>query len=168
RSWPGRTLPTLRWLAAVIIVAATAAAFAIFWSGFRPDSHHAPSAEAEKFYRAGLYGWQSRTPAGLTEAVDDFTQAIVRDPQYAEAYAGLATCYNLLREYTAMPPDYAFPRAKAAAERAIALDPSLADGHLALAFADFWWAHDTKAARREFVRAVALAPQSATAHHWYA
>src|SRR6185312_11089984 len=89
-------------------------------------------------------------------------------PLYAEAYAGLANCYNLLREYTAMPPDFAFPRAKAAAERAIALDPSLADGHLALAFADFWWAHDTKAARREFQRAVQLAPQSATAHHWYA
>ena len=133
-----------------------------------PIARHASNAEAEKFYRAGLYAWQTRTPEGLTRAVDDFTQAIVRDPQYAKAYAGLANCYNLLREYTAMPPDYAFPRAKAAAERAIALDPSLPDAHAALAFADFYWSHDTGAARREFERAVALAPQDATAHHWYA
>jgi Tfp pilus assembly protein PilF len=133
-----------------------------------PAARHAANVEAERFYRAGLYGWQSRTPAGLTHAVDDFTQAIVRDPQYAKAYAGLANCYNLLREYTAMPPDYAFPRAKAAAERAIALDPSLPDAHTALAFVDFYWSHDTAAARREFERAIALAPQDATAHHWYA
>jgi tetratricopeptide (TPR) repeat protein len=131
-------------------------------------TRHVPSAEAEKFYQAGLYGWHSRTPAGLNHAVDDFTQAIVHDPQYAKAYAGLANCYNLLREYTAMPPDYAFPRAKAAAERAIALDPSLPDAHTALAFVDFYWSHETAAARREFERAVILAPRNATAHHWYA
>lgn len=126
------------------------------------------SAEAESFYRAGLYEWQTRTPVGLTRAVDDFTQAIVRDPQYAQAYAGLASCYNLLREYTTMAPDYAFPRAKAAAERAIALDPSLADAHASLAFVDFYWSRDVPGARREFERAVALSPQNATAHHWYA
>lgn len=131
-------------------------------------ARHLPNAVAEKFYQAGLYGWHSRTPAGLTRAVDDFTQAIVHDPQYAKAYAGLANCYNLLREYTAMPPDYAFPRAKAAAERAVALDPSLPDAHTALAFVDFYWSHDTAAAGREFQRAVALAPEDATAHQWYA
>ena len=120
------------------------------------------------FYRAGLFEWQSRTPAGLRHAVDDFTQAIVRDPQYAQAYAGLAQCYELLREYTPVKPDYAFPRAKAAADRAIALDPSLPDAHRALAFADFYWLHDAVTARREFQRAIALAPESAAAHHWYA
>src|SRR5690348_16883753 len=91
-----------------------------------PRVTHVPSAEARAFYAEGLYAWQTRTPAGLARAVDDFTQAIVRDPQYARAYAGLAACYNLLREYTTMAPEDAFPRAKAAAERAIALDPSLA------------------------------------------
>jgi Tfp pilus assembly protein PilF len=129
---------------------------------------HRPSAEALAFYRAGLFEWQSRTPEGLRHAVDDFTQAIVRDPQYAEAYAGLAQCYELLREYTTVAPDYAFPRAKAAADRAIALDPSLTEAHLALAFADFYWFHDALTARHEFERAVALAPNNAVAHHWYA
>ena len=129
---------------------------------------HRPNAEALAFYRAGLFEWQSRTPEGLRHAVDDFTQAIVRDPQYAQAYAGLAQCYELLREYTTVTPDYAFPRAKAAADRAIALDPSLTEAHLALAFADFYWFHDAQTARREFERAVALAPNNAVAHHWYA
>jgi Tfp pilus assembly protein PilF len=129
---------------------------------------HQPNKEALAFYRAGLFEWQSRTPGGLRHAVDDFTQAIVRDPQYAQAYAGLAQCYELLREYTTVTPDYAFPRAKAAADRAIALDPSLADAHLAMAFADFYWSHDAATARREFLRAIALAPGSAVAHHWYA
>ncbi len=129
---------------------------------------HHPNAEALAFYRAGLFEWQSRTPEGLRHAVDDFTQAIVRDPQYAEAYAGLAQCYELLREYTTVTPDYAFPRAKAAADRAIALDPSLTEAHLALAFADFYWFHDAQTARREFARAVTLAPDNAVAHHWYA
>lgn len=129
---------------------------------------HRPGPEALAFYRAGLFEWQSRTPAGLRHAVDDFTQAIVRDPQYAEAYAGLAQCYELLREYTTMTPDYAFPRAKAAADRAIALDPSLAEAHLALAFEEFYWSHNSSVARREFERAIALAPGNAVAHHWYA
>jgi Tfp pilus assembly protein PilF len=129
---------------------------------------HRPSAEALAYYRAGLFEWQTRTPTGLRHAVDDFTQAIVRDPQYARAYAGLAQCYELLREYTTVTPDYAFPRAKAAADRAIALDPSLADAHLALAFAEFYWFHHSRIAQREFERALALAPGNAVAHHWYA
>jgi Tfp pilus assembly protein PilF len=126
------------------------------------------NAEATAFYRAGLYEWQTRTPVGLTHAVDDFTQAIVHDPGFAEAYAGLANCYNLLREFSTMPPGEAYPRAKAAAERAIALNPSLGDAHADLAFVDFYWSRDVAGARREFQRALALEPRSAMAHHWYA
>jgi Tfp pilus assembly protein PilF len=126
------------------------------------------NAEATAFYRAGLYEWQTRTPVGLTRAVDDFTQAIVHDPGYAEAYAGLANCYNLLREFSSMPPEQAYPRARAAAERAIALNPSLGDAHADLAFVDFYWSRDIAGARREFQRALALDPRSAMAHHWYA
>lgn len=105
---------------------------------------------------------------GLNQALDDFTQAIVRDPQYARPYVGLADAYNLLREYTAMPAEVAYPKAKAAAQRAIALDDSLADAHSALGFVDFFWSWDAPAAEREFRRAIALDPRSANAHHWYA
>jgi tetratricopeptide (TPR) repeat protein len=100
--------------------------------------------------------------------VDYFTQSIVHDPQFAPAYAGLAMSFDLLREYTTMSPEYAYPRAKAAAERAIALDPSLGIAHAALAFADFYWSRDPAEAKREFRQALALSPRDATVHHWFA
>ena len=129
-----------------------------------------PSAnpEAEDLYLQGLYHWNQRTPEGLHKAVDDFTQSIVRDPNYAPAYVGLANCYNLLREYTLMPAKEAYPRALAAAQRAIALDDSLAEAHNALAFVDFYWSWDAAGAEHEFQRSIALDPNSEVAHHWYA
>jgi len=129
---------------------------------------HSVSPESEELYLQGLYYWNKRTPEGLNHALDDFTQSIVRDPNYAPAYAGLANCYNLLREYTLMPATEAYPRAMAAAQRAIALDDSLAEAHTSLAFADFYWSWDASGAEHEFQRAIALDPNSVVAHHWYA
>ena len=68
-------------------------------TGTAAARHHIPDPQAEQLYLKGIYYWQKRTPESLNQAVDYFTQAVVRDPQYAEAYAGLANCYNLLREY---------------------------------------------------------------------
>jgi len=124
--------------------------------------------EAESLYLQGMYYWNKRTPESLNQALDYFTQSIVRDPNYAPAYAGLANCYNLLREFTLMPAKDAYPRAMAAAKRAIALDDSLAEAHSALAFGDFYWSWDAPAAESEFRRAIALDPNSVVAHHWYA
>ena len=131
-------------------------------------STHLPNPNAVTLYRTGLYYWNARTPASLNLAVDSFTQAIVQDPDYAEAYVGLANCYNLLREFSMMPPEEAYPRAEAAAERAIALKPQMADAHTSLAFVEFYWRRDVAAAEREFRRALALNPGSALTHHWYA
>jgi tetratricopeptide (TPR) repeat protein len=128
---------------------------------------HIPDPEAEQLYLKGIYYWQKRTPESLNQAVDYFTQAVVRDPQYAEAYVGLANCYNLLREYSRMPPNEAYPRAEAAAKRAIALDDSLSGAHSALGFVDFYWSWDVAGAQREFVRALTLDPNSVNAHYWY-
>jgi tetratricopeptide (TPR) repeat protein len=128
----------------------------------------AANPEAQEFYLQGLYHWNKRTPADLNQAVDDFTQSIVHDPEYAPAYAGLANSYNLMREYTLMPAKEAYPRAIAAAQRAIALDDSLAEAHNSLAFADFYWSWDAHSADHEFQRAIALDPNSVVAHHWYA
>jgi tetratricopeptide (TPR) repeat protein len=125
-------------------------------------------AEAEDLYLKGRYYWNKRTPADLNRAVDYFTQAIVRDPNYAKAYVGLSDCYNLLREYTVMPPDEAYPRAMAAAKKAIELDPSLAEAHNSLAFGSFYWMWDANTAEREFRRALTLDPNYVLAHHWYA
>jgi Tfp pilus assembly protein PilF len=130
--------------------------------------HHTPDPEAEQLYLKGIYYWQKRTPETLNQAVDYFTQAVVRDPQYAEAYVGLADCYNLLREYSVMPPSEAYPRAMAAAKRAIALDDSLSGAHSSMAFVDFYWSWDVASAQHEFERAIELDPKSVIAHHWYA
>ena len=128
----------------------------------------AASPEAEELYLQGLYQWNKRTPESLNRALDDFTQSIVRDPNYAPAYVGLANCYNLLREYTIMPAQEAYPRAMAAAQRAIALDDSLTEAHSALGFVDFYWSWDAPGAEHEFQRAIALDASSVVAHHWYA
>jgi tetratricopeptide (TPR) repeat protein len=137
-------------------------------AGTAESRGRAGSREAEEFYLQGRYYWNRRTPDDLNRAVDYFTQAIVRDPNYAQAYAGLADCYNLLREYTAMPDKEAYPRALAAATKAVELDDKLADAHASLGFISFYWTWDTATAEREFQRALELDPNHVSAHHWYA
>lgn len=129
---------------------------------------HSSNPEAEQFYLRGRYYWQKRTPEDLNRAVDAFTQAIVHDPTYAPAYVGLADCYNLLREYTVMPASEAYPRALAAARKAVELDDRSSDAHASLAFVLFYGKWDAVGAEREFNRAIELAPNNAVAHHWYA
>ena len=124
--------------------------------------------EARDLYLKGRYYWNKRTPEGLNQAIDYFNQAIVRDPVYAQAYVGLADCYNLLSEFTSMPSREAFARASAAAKKAVALDDSSPAAHNALAFASFWGLWDVATADREFRRALVLNPNYVNAHHWYA
>ncbi|MGD0213015.1 MAG: winged helix-turn-helix domain-containing protein [Terriglobales bacterium] len=131
-------------------------------------AHRAANRDAEEFYLKGRYYWEKRTPESLTKAVDFFTQAIVHDPNFAQAYVGLADCYNLLREYTVMPSSEAFPRAQAAAKRAVELDPQSSEAHASLAFVSFFGMWDVVTADREFRRAIELDPNNAAAHHWYA
>ena len=155
---------------AFILLLAGAGYFAGAWHGRGRTVAAAASSDAKatQLYKSALFEWQTRSPAGLRYAVKDFEGAIARDPHYAMAYAGLADCYNLLREFTPMPPEIAYPRAKAAAERAIALDPSIAEAHAALGFDDFYWSRDEANARRQFETALKLDPDSADIHHWYA
>ena len=128
----------------------------------------AANREAEEFYLRGRYYWEKRTPDSLNKAVDSFTQAIVHDPGYAPAYVGLADCYNLLREYTVMPAAEAYPRALAAAKKAVELDDRSSEAHASLAFASFFGMWDVATADREFRRAIDLNPNNGVAHHWYA
>ena len=127
----------------------------------------AAAAPAPELYLQGVYAWNTRTRAGLTDAIADFSRVILDHPGYAPAYAGLADCYNLMPEYGGMGPAEAYPQAKVAALRAVALDDRLAGAHRALGFVDFWWSHDVAASRREFSRALALDPDAAPTHHWY-
>ena len=129
---------------------------------------HPANQEARDLYLQGRYYWNKRTPDDLRKAQDDFTQAIVRDPGYADPYVGLADSYNLLREFSVMSDEEAFPRALAAARTAVKLDDRSSQAHASLAFATFYGLRDTVTAEREFRRSIELDPKNATAHHWYA
>jgi tetratricopeptide (TPR) repeat protein len=96
-----------------------------------------------------------------------FEQAIARDPRFAQAYAGLADAYVLLPGYSVRKASEAWPRGQAAAERALALDSTLAEAHTTLAYGKFLFDSDWRAAEQGFRRAIALNPDYATAHHWY-
>ena len=124
--------------------------------------------EAQNFYARGRYEWNQRTPDSLNRALDNFMQAIVHDPGYAQAYVGLAETYDLLREYSTMPDNEAYSRGVAAARRAVELDDSLADAHRALAFAEMYGSWDFTGAEKEFRRAIELNPQDPEVRRWYA
>ncbi len=119
-------------------------------------------------YLAGRYNLSTRTPEGLTRALEQFTQIIARDPNHAGAYAELANTYNLLPQYALMPADIAYPQAKTAAERAIRLDAKLAAGYSALGFTEFFWSRDFSRSKALFEQALALDPNSAQTYAWYA
>lgn len=146
------------------------ARFAAWAAGSREEgtSPHILTPEVQDLYLKGRYYWSKRTPEDLNKAVDYFTQAIVKDPAYAPAFVGLADCYNLLREFSVMPPDEAFPRALAAAQKAVELDDSSAEAHNSLAFATYYWNWDAATAEREFLRGLELNPNFVQGHHWYA
>jgi tetratricopeptide (TPR) repeat protein len=130
-----------------------------------------PEAEkrlADDFYLRGRYEWNQRTPDSLHRALDLFTQSIVHDPGDARAYAGLADTYDLLREYSTEADADVFPRAIAAAKKAVALDDSLAEAHRALAFAEMYGDWNFAGAETEFRRAIELDPRDPQARRWYA
>ncbi|MFN0108011.1 MAG: protein kinase domain-containing protein [Blastocatellia bacterium] len=123
--------------------------------------------EAYQLYLRGRYHWNRRTPADLRLGVEFFEKAIQRAPGYALGYAGLADSYNMLGAYGAMPTIEAIPKAKEAAERAVALEDTLAEGHNSLGFVKHRYEWDWAAAEREFKRAIELDPNYAPARIWY-
>ena len=124
--------------------------------------------EAYDNYLEGLYFSNQRNLPELLKAVSFFNRAIAIDPGYAAAYAGLAQCYTLLAIDAVQNPDEMKRKAKAAAERAVALDDSSARAHVILAGTKVLFDLDWKGAEQHFQRALALNPNDALAHHWYA
>jgi TolB-like protein/DNA-binding winged helix-turn-helix (wHTH) protein/Flp pilus assembly protein TadD len=126
--------------------------------------------EAYEAYLKGRYFWNKRTGGNLKVALAYFNQAIDEDSKYARAYSGLADTYALLGDwqYAVMPPKEAFPKAKAAAIKALELDGALGEAHNSLAFVLDGFDWDFDSAEKEFQRAIELSPSYATAHHWYA
>lgn len=124
------------------------------------------NSEAYQFYLRGRYYWNKRTPDELRKAIAEFQQAVERDPNYALGYAGLGDCYLIMEEYAGMPASESLPKARAAVEKALQIDDSLAEVHTTLAFTNqqqWRWAE----AEQEFKRAIDLNPNYPTSHHWF-
>jgi TolB-like protein/Tfp pilus assembly protein PilF len=123
--------------------------------------------EAYELYLKGRFFWNKRTGTDLQMAIQYFNQAIAKDPRYALAYAGLADAYVLLPPYGAASSSDSFPRAEAAAKKALELDDTLAEAHASLGQILLFYHLDFEGSTREFERAIALNPNYATGHQWY-
>lgn len=122
--------------------------------------------DAYEAYLKGRYFWNQRTEEGLDKSIEYFQDAIAKDPGFAAAYAGLAGSYSLLGS-NALPPEVAREKARAAARKALELDPTSAEGHGELGLIEFYYDWNWKQAEEEFQRAVELNPSYATTHQWY-
>jgi serine/threonine protein kinase/TolB-like protein/cytochrome c-type biogenesis protein CcmH/NrfG len=123
------------------------------------------NADAYRLYVKGRYYWNKRTNADIKTAISYFNQAIDKDPSYALAYSGLADAYNVLGSYGEDPNDVT-PKASAAAEKALELDPTLAHPHAVLGGIKLEYSWDFAGGEAEFKKALELDPSDATARQW--
>jgi len=130
--------------------------------------HTTDNIEAYFLYLKGRYQWNKRTIEGLKKGIEYFQQAIAEDPNYARAYAGLADSYVMLGIYGFLPPEEVMPRAKAAAEKALEINDSLAEVYTSRACVRSVYDWDFAGAESDFQRAVELDPSYATSYQWKA
>ncbi|HLF83057.1 MAG TPA: hypothetical protein VI837_02660, partial [Blastocatellia bacterium] len=123
--------------------------------------------EAYQLYLKGRFHCSKWTAEGMKNAIELFEQAIVIEPDYAPAFAGLAACYVYLWLFNYLPPDESLPQMKAAAIRAMAIDPALAESHYAIARMKFWYEWKFQEAEREFKKGIELNPNYSEARERY-
>ncbi len=133
----------------------------------RLRKHYTQSSEAFIAYTRGQFFWNRRTEEDLLRAIEYFEEALRIDPNYALAYIGLANSYLLLPEYGTYPSGEAYPIVKENVHRALEIDDTLAEAHVALAQIMRRYDYDWTASEREYKRGIELDPNYATAHHWY-
>jgi eukaryotic-like serine/threonine-protein kinase len=126
------------------------------------------NSEAYQLYLQGRYHWNQRTPAGIKKSLELFQQATEKDPDFALAYAGLADAYNMGNNIGVFTPRESMPEAKAAATKALVLDPRLGEAHAVLGQVKSHYDFDFPGAQREFLKAIELNPNYANAHLYYA
>jgi serine/threonine-protein kinase len=134
----------------------------------RLSKRYTNDTEAYQLYLKGRYFWNKRDEAGLRAGIKYFREAEEKDPSYALAYAGLADSYALLCDIGAAAPNDHMPNAREAAQRALDIDPDLAEGYTSRAFVKLAYDWDWRGAEADFRRALELNPRYATAHQWYA
>jgi len=124
-------------------------------------------AEAYQLYVSGLFQRSRAGETGFRQSIDSFEKAIARDPNYPLPYVGVADGYAMLAVFGALAPNEAFPRALAAANKALELDNELGEAHTSLAHIKAVYERDIPGAEREYQLALSLAPDYAIAHMWY-
>jgi len=155
------------WLYSAVILVAVVGGLLVWSATLSTSAARAASvpSKAAALVVEGRNLWRLRTPADVQQSIRVLERATAADANYAPAYAALADAYNITM--SGLSPAARYERAKAYAERAVALQPDLADGHTSLAFLryKFEWRWDD--AEREFKQAIALNPNYTLAHHWY-
>jgi len=126
------------------------------------------SLRAYDLYLKGRYHWNKRLPKDLEKGIDYFEQALTIDKEYALAFTGLADSYVILGNYNLSPPSESFPKAKAAAKKALEINDNLSEAHTSLAFSSLYFDWDWQQTESEFKRAINLNPNYAQAYSWYA
>lgn len=131
------------------------------------DKRHTQNSEAYKHYMTGNLLWKKRDRESIQKAIRFFQQAIDKDQDYALAHVGLADAYSTLGSYRLRPPEEVLPEARKAVEKALEIDPRLAEARASKGkiLTDFDW--NWTEAEREFRLAISLQPNYANAHHWY-
>ena len=129
--------------------------------------HYTEDTAAFQSYIKGRYYWNKRTADDIRKAVSYFEDAIIEDPSYALAYAGLADAYSTLGVLDDLAPQETMPKARSAALKALELDDDLAEAHASLGYVKHRYEWDWAGAEKEFRRAIELKPGYATAHQWY-
>ena len=135
--------------------------------GERLKKRYTEDPEAYQAYLKGRYFWHKRTDEETRKALAYFREAIDKDPLYALAYSGLAEAYTTSSYYSGVLPRDAFPKAKAAAERALEIDSTLPEALSTLAYVRFIYDWDFEGSDRDFKRALELNPNYATARFWH-
>jgi serine/threonine protein kinase/Tfp pilus assembly protein PilF len=133
----------------------------------RIEKKQTENTEAYQLYLKGRFHWNKRMVDDVRMAVDYFTQAIEKDSSFALAYAGLAQTYVLFPQFFGLPTKDYYPKAEAAARKALELDDNLAEAHSALGLIAYFYTWNWSSAEMEFRKAIALNPNYPTAHHWH-
>ncbi len=132
----------------------------------RLTKHYTDSNQAYEAYLKGRYMWNKRTVDSLHKALAYFQEAIRLDPNYSLAYVGLADTYTLLSFFTLAAPSDAFPKARAAAEKALAIDNTLVEAYTALGQVKSFYEWDWNGAEEQFQKGISLDPNYPLLHHW--
>lgn len=128
---------------------------------------HTGNPEAYELYLKGLYFWKRRYERGLQKALQYFVQAASKDPNYALPHVGIADAFNILGVYGFMDPQQAYPKARAAAQKALEIAPDLAEVHASLGWIAMWYDRDWAGAEQHFRTAMEMKPEYALCHLWY-